>query len=472
VPEGQLTQTFAWGSREDGLLFDKFAFGPIELCYTVGDLDAVRSSTGTCPPLPPPTPPAYTRTGPPLATGKEKFLGSAHSGGNASLNFGAYWNQVTPENGGKWGSAQPQSPFGPADQGYPTLPAPAFNFADAHGAEAQARANGHLFKWHTLFWGNQQPGWIETLPIEKQQEAIRIWLAAIAREFPNLEMIDVVNEPLHDPPRGATNGNYIEALGGDNGLYGTGWDWIIRAFELSREYFPNAKLVLNDYSITNDGNATTRYLQIIELLKARNLIDVVGIQAHAFEFNYNNLAQSAATHTANLARLKAAPPQRIASDAFATPYHGPQAPLVYWIDEVFSFYSPWSQDWENRKLEQIYYNTSDRAHLFWDQARLALNRSDREAIEVFYLALLLGFRGTVRDQVADVQDWREQFEANLGIHDSLSWRDNPPALPMPPTDVPPLTAKKRLRTFLIVLATLGMGVIGLVSFLASKYGVS
>jgi endo-1,4-beta-xylanase len=119
-------------------------------------------------------------------------------------------------------------------------------------------------------------------------------------------MIEVVNEPLHDPPRGATNGNYIEALGGDNGLYGTGWDWIIRSFELAREYFPNAKLVLNDYSITNDGNATTRYLQIIELLKARNLIDVVGIQAHAFEFNYNNLAQSAATHTANLARLKAA----------------------------------------------------------------------------------------------------------------------------------------------------------------------
>ena len=102
-----------------------------------------------------------------------------------------------------------------------------------------------------------------------------------------------------------TNGNYIEALGGDNGLYGTGWDWIIRAFELAREYFPNAQLMLNDFSITNDGNATTRYLEIIELLKARELIDLVGIQGHAFEFNYNNLPGSAATHTANLARLAA-----------------------------------------------------------------------------------------------------------------------------------------------------------------------
>ena len=305
VPDGALTQTFAWGSREDGLLFDKFAFGPVGSCYTVGDLDAERAPTISCPPPAPPDPPAFTRTGPPLATGLSKFLGSAHSPGNASLNFGAYWNQVTPENGGKWGTAQPQSPFGPAGQGYPPLPNPAFNFAQARLAYDQARANGHVFKWHVLFWGNQQPGWIESLPVAKQEEAIRIWLAAIAREFPDLEQIEVVNEPLHDPPRGATNGNYIEALGGDNGLYGTGWDWIIRAFELAREYFPNAQLMLNDFSITNDGNATTRYLEIIGLLKARGLIDLVGIQGHAFEYNYNNLAGSAATHTANLARLAA-----------------------------------------------------------------------------------------------------------------------------------------------------------------------
>src|SRR5262245_2901672 len=76
VPNGALTQTFAWGSREDGLLFDKFAFGPVDVCYTVGDLEAVRAPSGTCPPLPPPTPPAYTRTGQPLANGKDKFLGS------------------------------------------------------------------------------------------------------------------------------------------------------------------------------------------------------------------------------------------------------------------------------------------------------------------------------------------------------------------------------------------------------------
>ncbi|MGL4555136.1 MAG: DotU family type IV/VI secretion system protein, partial [Gemmataceae bacterium] len=101
-----------------------------------------------------------------------------------------------------------------------------------------------------------------------------------------------------------------------------------------------------------------------------------------------------------------------------------------------------------------------------------LNRSDKEALEVFYLALLLGFRGTSRDNPADVQDWREQFEGQLGIHESLKWGDAPPALPMPPTHVPPLTAKARLRTFLVVLATLGMGMIGGLTFLIAKSGVS
>ena len=137
------------------------------------------------------------------------------------------------------------------DQGYPTLATPAFNWTAARAAYDQARTTGAAFKWHTLFWGNQQPAWIESLPVAKQQEAIRIWLAAIAPQFPDIEQIEVVNEPLHDPPRGATNGNYIEALGGNGD---TGWDWIINAFTLAREYFPNAKLVLNDYSITNDGN--------------------------------------------------------------------------------------------------------------------------------------------------------------------------------------------------------------------------
>ena len=172
---------------------------------------------------------------------------------------------MTPENGGKWGSVE-----GTRD---------VMNWAQADEAYALAKANGFPFKWHTFIWGNQQPAWIESLPTAEQREEIEEWYAAVAARYPDIDQIEVVNEPLHDPPRGATNGNYIEALGG-NGV--TGWDWIITSFQLARQYFPNAELILNDYSITNDGNATTNYITIINLLKERGLIDAIGDQAHAF----------------------------------------------------------------------------------------------------------------------------------------------------------------------------------------------
>jgi endo-1,4-beta-xylanase len=279
VPDGALTQTFQWGSREDGMFMDKLAFGRAGVCYTVADLDAGRSATGTCPPPPPPDPPPYTRTDPPIATGNAKFLGSAWSPNVASLNFANYWNQVTPENGGKWGTVE-----GTRD---------VMNWAQADESYALAKSHGFKFKWHTLVWGNQQPGWIGALTPAEQLEEITEWYAAIAARFPEIDQIDVVNEPLHAPP------SYIEALGGAGA---TGWDWVIKSFELARQYFPQAQLLINDYSITNDGNATTRYLQIIQLLKDRGLIDGIGDQVHAFS---TTEPAPMPNHKANLDRLAA-----------------------------------------------------------------------------------------------------------------------------------------------------------------------
>jgi endo-1,4-beta-xylanase len=271
VPDGNLTQTFSAGGRETGNFIDKFAFGRQGSWYTVNNLDTGSAATGT---PPPPPPPPYTPPGPPIATGKAKYLGSAHSPAQTP-NFAAYWNQVTPENGGKWASVE-----GTRD---------VMNWTQADAAYQMARANGFTFKWHVLVWGNQQPEWLQNLPPAEQLEEIHEWFAAIAARYPDLEQIEVVNEPLHDPPQTPANtppgqscggcGNYYDALGGAGA---TGWDWIVNAFTLARQYFPNAKLMLNDYSITNDRNATENYLGIIKLLKARGLIDLVGIQGHAF----------------------------------------------------------------------------------------------------------------------------------------------------------------------------------------------
>ena len=126
-----------------------------------------------------------------------------------------------------------------------------------------------------------------SLTESEQSEEGEGWMQALANRYPNIDMIDVVNEPQHAPA------SYREALGGAGT---TGWDWIIWSFEKAREYFPNAELHINDYGIINDTNAIQVHLQIANLLNDRGLIDAIGIQCH--HFNIDTL--SANNLTANL----------------------------------------------------------------------------------------------------------------------------------------------------------------------------
>lgn len=266
VPEGELVQTFQIGGREDGLDIDKFVFGRDGVFFSVNDLD--NGLPGSAPPPPPP----FEPPGPPMAQGKDKFVGSVYSNSQA-VNFDKYFNQVTPENAGKWGSVEATRDV--------------MNWTELDAAYALARDNGFPFRFHVLVWGNQQPAWIETLPPAEQLEEIEEWFAAVADRYPDIDMLEVVNEPLHDPPDqpGNGGGNYIEALGGTGE---TGWDWIITAFELARLYFPDSELAINDYSIVNTPDSVDTYLEIIDLLLDRGLIDAIGVQGHAFSTRGDN----------------------------------------------------------------------------------------------------------------------------------------------------------------------------------------
>lgn len=233
-----------------------------------------------------------------LARDLPKWLGNVWSPSQIQ-DFAIYWNQVTPENAGKWGSVEG------------TRGVMNWGFMDA--AYSMAKQNGWPIRFHVLLWGNQQPTWIRNLPPAEQLQEIREWFQAVADRYPALDYVEVVNEPLHDRPdvnccnnsTTTDHGNYIQALGGAGA---TGWDWIITAFELAREIFPSTtKLMINEYSVTNQSptNSTSnmrRYIQIINLLKERNLIDAVGVQGHAFStrnvpvsttlFNLNLLAET------------------------------------------------------------------------------------------------------------------------------------------------------------------------------------
>jgi len=222
----------------------------------------------------------------PLCGPSGKFLGSAFSTAQ-SPGFAEYWNKVTPENAGKWGRVEAVRDV--------------MDWTALDEAYALAKSRGLPIQMHVLVWGNQQPAWIEDLPPQEQLAEIREWFAAVAARYPQLDFVEVVNEPLHDPPsqRGAGGGNYLEALGGSGK---TGWDWVINAFRMARSYFPQARLLINDYDITNDRAATERYKHIVGLLQAERLIDAIGVQGHAFT---TTAKIPMATHVANLDALAA-----------------------------------------------------------------------------------------------------------------------------------------------------------------------
>lgn len=193
---------------------------------------------------------------------KTKFLGNIWGESREPPRFSEYWDQVTPENAGKWGGVERVRD----EMRWRTLDA-VYNYAKERGIP---------FKMHTLVWGNQQPTWIAELPPEEQLAEVEEWFAAVAARYPDIDLIDVVNEPLHDPPP------YKEALGGEGA---TGWDWVITAFELARKHFPNSTLLVNEYGIINDPRTARKYVELIKLLQERGLVDGIGIQCHAFSMD-------------------------------------------------------------------------------------------------------------------------------------------------------------------------------------------
>jgi len=189
-----------------------------------------------------------------------KFFGTAAASAADYAQMLEWFDQVTPENAGKWGSVEATRDV--------------MNWTGLDEAYVFAKNNGLPFKFHTLIWGQQQPEWMAALSPEEQLGEIEEWMVEVAARYPDIDMIDVVNEALNAPA------GYREALGGAGE---TGYDWVITAFEMARKYFPRAKLILNDYNTLILEQFTANYMVLIQLLQERGLIDGIGEQAHFLE---------------------------------------------------------------------------------------------------------------------------------------------------------------------------------------------
>jgi len=197
----------------------------------------------------------------PLAEGHDKFLGNIIGDPwGIPANFDAYWNQVTPENHGKWATVE-----GVRDR---------MDWAGLDVIYAYAKDRGLPFRWHAFVWGQQYPSWITKLTPDEQRAEVEEWIALFGARYPDTDFVDVVNEPFSAPPP------FKEALGG-NGA--TGWDWVVWCFEKARRYMPNAQLHINEYGILNGWKSVDAYARLARLLKGRGLIDGIGEQGHFLE---------------------------------------------------------------------------------------------------------------------------------------------------------------------------------------------
>lgn len=207
-----------------------------------------------------------------LCKDPNKFFGCTWYHDDIPAYFTNYFNQITSENGGKWGSIEYTRDVMDWNSMQTT-----YDYCYRHPQ--------FKFKHHCFIWGQQYPEWAKNLTTKEQWLAeIDEWYNAFKLKFPDPEFIDVVNEPVNTPIPALMKA----ALGGSGS---TGYDWIVLAFQKARNRFPNAKLLINEFNMENGSGDIDKLITIVNILKntpnmidgSKNLINGIGLQAHFLE---------------------------------------------------------------------------------------------------------------------------------------------------------------------------------------------
>jgi GH35 family endo-1,4-beta-xylanase len=217
---------------------------------------------------------------------KGKYFGNIIAG-TVHSNYSSLWNQVTAENGSKWGSC---------DRGNGV-----YDFGQSDISYNWAKNNGGLFKFHALIWGAQAPGYLKDADAATVTAAIRRWYQAVQDHYDpkgGLDMIDVLNEPVNtgidvelNNLKAALTLGYRQETANQNDLDNP-YGWAIWTFQLARKHFPNSLLLINEFNIEHNwNNCRAEYIRMSNAIKAapnltdgqKNLIDGIGLQAHGIE---------------------------------------------------------------------------------------------------------------------------------------------------------------------------------------------
>jgi type VI secretion system protein ImpK len=153
--------------------------------------------------------------------------------------------------------------------------------------------------------------------------------------------------------------------------------------------------------------------------------------------------------------------------------------LVTWIDDVL-IEAPWEgrQWWEENALEVEIFNTRDAFTAFYTKAVEAATLTHKNALEVFYVCVVLGFRGLYRDPVeavaeaesmgmpGDLETWARQTSTAIKLGQGL-----PPIAEkgMVPNGAPALESKAFFISYLLIGVILaGLNLIVFLAFVLPK----
>lgn len=220
-----------------------------------------------------------------------KFLGNITTRGQVQPNVGNLryenlWDQLTPENETKWGSIANKE-VQSVDEALSS-----WNWRSADSEYQWCKQNGVQFKFHCLLWTSQYPSYLANFTGDRLKKQIDIWFEAVSRKYPDLTVMDVVNEAIIGHAEGDNNGqaktfknNLANAMA--PGSQPSDYKWITEAFKLARKFFPNTILIYNDYN-TFTWQKNDFINLVSTLVKQGAPIDAYGHQSHDLDDYYKS----------------------------------------------------------------------------------------------------------------------------------------------------------------------------------------
>jgi endo-1,4-beta-xylanase len=197
---------------------------------------------------------ATTSTGPrPFL---KKFVGNTATTSDVRSDFLSYWDQLTPEYAGKYGSISTEYMQ--------------YDWSKLDLIYDFTRKSHIPFHEVAFIYQTSAPNVLGNG--EKARAGIEDWIRSFCARYPDTELISVIYEALHILP------TYREALGGAGA---SGYDWMVQAFTWARQYCPNSILLLTDYDNIEYPSENQATIKIVNaLLAAGAPIDAIGAEGH------------------------------------------------------------------------------------------------------------------------------------------------------------------------------------------------